>query len=199
MANMKLLIADDDPTTREMVGAFLEPKGFEVVEAADGNAALAVLMAPDAPRVAVLDWIMPGLDGPEICRRIRQNSSAPPPYIIILSGKDRAADIVAGLQAGADDYIRKPFGQDEFVARVEVGMRIVRLQTSLAERVQELEAAIAHVRQLQGILPICSSCKKVRNDRGSWQAIESYVREHSDADFSHSICPECAAKLYPRF
>lgn len=199
MANMKLLIADDDPTTREMIGAFLAPGGFEVVEAVDGNAALAVLTAPDAPRVAVLDWVMPGLDGPEICRRIRQNASSQPPYIIILSGKDRAADIVAGLQAGADDYIKKPFGQDEFVARVQVGMRIVGLQTTLAERVRELEAAIAHVHQLQGILPICSSCKKVRNDRGSWQAIESYVREHSEADFSHSICPECAAKLYPRF
>jgi response regulator RpfG family c-di-GMP phosphodiesterase len=111
--------------------------------------------------------------------------------VILLTAKERGKDIVAGLQAGADDYVTKPFDHEELLARVQVGKRVVNLQLSLAERVSELEDALVQVRQLDGLLPICSYCKKIRNDHNYWEQVESYITDHSDAQFSHSICPGC--------
>src|SRR5439155_4831059 len=102
-----------------------------------------------------------------------------------------AASIVTGLQAGADDYITKPFDRGELQARLQVGRRIVELQKGLADRVRELEAALSRVRQLQGLLPICAWCKKIRDDQNYWHQVETYIGSHSDARFSHGICPDC--------
>ena len=96
-----------------------------------------------------------------------------------------------GLDAGADDYLAKPFDRNELRARVQVGVRVVELQRHLAEHIKELETALSQVKQLQGILPICSYCKKIRDDQNYWQRVESYISDHSEAEFSHSICPSC--------
>ena len=100
-------------------------------------------------------------------------------------------DIVQGLRAGADDYITKPVDREEFEARLQVASRIVGLQQRLSDRVSELEQALTRVRQLQGLLPICAYCKRIRDDQNYWNQVETYLAEHTDVQFSHGICPSC--------
>src|SRR5262245_8277652 len=188
---MRILIAEDDLVSRKMLEATLTRWGYEVLVTCDGQAALQALTSPDAPRVAILDWMMPSLDGVDVCRKVREGSVAQPPYVILLTAKGNKEDIVSGLEAGADDYIIKPFDREELRARLQAGLRIITLQNQLAARVRELEEAIARIRTLQGLLPICSYCKRVRNDGDYWQQVESYISDHSDARFSHGICPDC--------
>jgi DNA-binding response OmpR family regulator len=157
----------------------------------DGEAAWEVLRQPDAPALAILDIMMPGIDGLEVCRRLRQIIKQNPTYVILLTANTGVSEIVKGIEAGADDYLTKPYDSEELRVRVQVGIRMAELQTRLAERVDELEAALAHVKQLEGILPICSYCKKIRHDADKWQDVESYVTSHSQAEFSHGICPAC--------
>ena len=188
---MRVLIADDDPVSLRALQATLVRWGYEVAAAVDGAAAWGILEAPDAPKLAILDWMMPGLDGVEICRRLRAAPHAEPAYVLLLTVRGRRTDIVKGLEAGADDYVTKPFDRAELRARLQAGVRIVELQQRLKERVRELEAALRQVRQLHGLLPICSYCKRVRDDRNYWQQVERYVTDHSGAQFSHGICPDC--------
>ena len=116
-------------------------------------------------------------------------------YLMLLTARESRGDLVAGLDAGADDYITKPFDAEELRARVQVGVRVLTLQKSLAERVEELQAALSNVKQLRGLLPICSYCKRIRGDDQYWQQLEGYIAEHSDAQFSHGICPTCYAAV----
>jgi len=192
---MKILIAEDDPVSRRVLEATLSKWGYEVMSTSNGREAWEALAAPDAPRLAILDWMMPEMDGIEVCRRARGRTEAGPLHILLLTARGRKEDVIAGLQAGADDYVTKPFDHEELRARVQVGQRIVELQTMLASRVTELEEALARVRQLRGLLPICSYCKKVRDDRNYWQQVEQYVSTHSDVQFSHGICPDCYTRV----
>ena len=188
---MRILIAEDDLVSRRLLEATLKKWEYEIVVACDGQQAWELLHQPDAPRLAILDWMMPGLDGVEVCRRMRAQPAEHPAYLILLTAKHTTSDIVAGLDAGADDYIVKPFQRDELRARVQVGERVVKLQEALAARIRELGEALANVKQLQGLLPICSYCKKIRDDQNYWQQLETYFLEHSAARFSHGICPDC--------
>ena len=188
---MRILIAEDDPISRRVLEATLGKWGYEIVTTCDGEAAWEVLQAPEAPPLAVLDWMMPKLDGVEVCRRVRAARDLRPTYLILLTALNRPEDIVTGLQAGADDYLTKPFNPEELRARVQVGVRMVGLQQALAVRVQELEEALGRVKTLQGLLPICAYCKKVRDDKNYWQQVETYVARHSEAKFTHGICPSC--------
>ena len=188
---MRILIAEDDLVSRKMLEATLARWGYEVVITRDGEAAWEALQRPDAPGIAILDWMMPGLDGVEVCRRLRARQADDPTYVILLTAKGNTADVVSGLQAGADDYVVKPFDREELRARLQAGIRIVTLQTALSLRVRELEEAMTRVKTLQGLLPICSYCKRVRNDGDYWQQVEGYISDHSDARFSHGICPDC--------
>ena len=192
---MNILIADDDSLTCRLVEATLTRRGYDVVATGDGLDAWVKLQAPDAPRLAILDWMMPGLDGLELCRRLRAEGDQRPFYLILLTANTRKQDVSEGLRAGADDYVTKPFDHDELVARVQVGARLVALQQALADRVSELEAALAHVKLLHGLLPICCYCKNVRDDKNYWRQVEHYLAAHSDVRFSHGICPDCYAKV----
>lgn len=196
---MRILIAEDDFTSRNMLAAILKKSGYEAVETTNGAEAWDVLQKPDAPKMAILDWMMPLMDGLEVVRRVRAMETERPPYIIMLTTKVEKADIITGLDAGADDYLTKPFDIGEFRARVEVGRRMVEMQERVARHVQELHRALEQIKTLQGILPICSFCKKIRNDQGYWDQLEVYVSEHSDAQFSHGLCPECLKEHYPDF
>lgn len=188
---MRVLIAEDETVSRRLLHAFLTKWGYDdVVMTADGAEALEVLRQPDAPGLAIIDWMMPKIDGLEVCQRARALGSMPT-YFIMLTAKSRIADAVTALEAGVDDYVVKPFDQAELRARVHVGARIVDLQTRLAGRVAELESALARVNQLEGLIPICSYCKRVRSDSDYWEQVEGYISAHSNARFTHSICPTC--------
>ena len=188
---MRAIIADDDRIGREMVSRTLATSRFAVTSVGDGDQAWQHLKTAEGPTLAILDWMMPGLDGPEICRRVRAERPLANMYLVLLTALEGRKDIVAGLDAGADDYIVKPFDPDELRARVQVGVRVLTLQERLAERVTELEAALSRVKRLQGLLPICSYCKRIRGDDQYWQSVDAYIAEHSDAQFSHGICPPC--------
>ena len=137
---MKILIADDDVTSRLVLAGVLKKHGHEVVVTVDGAEAWAALQRPDAPKLVILDWEMPGLAGVDVCRRARTSESDQPPYIILLTSRDQKTDIVTGLEAGADDYLAKPFDPGELLARVGVGRRLVELQA----RLNEAHIALAH-------------------------------------------------------
>jgi sigma-B regulation protein RsbU (phosphoserine phosphatase) len=188
---MRILIAEDDRVSRRLLESHLLKWGHEVVVVEDGGQALSALQRDDAPELAILDWMMPGMDGVEICRRIRAGGSSRPLHIILLTARISREDLVEGLEAGADDYVTKPFDPPELRARVRVGMRIIELQRDLQERVRELEEALEQVDHLQGLLPICAYCKKIRDDRNYWHQVESYVTARTAARFSHGICPDC--------
>jgi DNA-binding response OmpR family regulator len=192
---MNVLIAEDDPVSRRLLQAALNKWGYAVIVTTNGREAWAALQQPDAPALLIMDWLMPEMDGVEICRQARQTPALKSAYIILLTSRGSKEDIVEGLQAGADDYVTKPFDHGELRARVQVGSRVVQLQSALADRVKELEEAIANVKQLQGLLPICSYCKKIRDDGNYWHRVESYIAGHANVRFSHGICPDCSEKM----
>lgn len=196
---MRILIAEDDKTSCNILKALLTKQGYDVVETVDGAQALQEMQKTDAPSLAILDWLMPEMDGPDVVRQIRKVPTDQPPYIIILTVKSEKMDIIAGLDAGADDYLAKPYDPGELYARVNVGRRILTMQAAMAEKVHQLQKTLEHVKMLRGIIPICANCKKIRDDKGYWNQVEVYIRDHSDAEFSHGICPECVQKLYPDF
>ena len=188
---MRILIAEDDPVSRRMLEATLEGWQYEVTVAQDGASAWEMLKSPHSPRIALLDWMMPGLDGLEVLRNLRQLDHGRLTYVIILTARSDKQDVVTGLHNGANDYIIKPFHRDELRARIHVGVQMVKLQEELAAKVEELQKALTEVKQLQGIIPICCYCKKVRSDDKFWERVEDYIEQRSGAGFSHGICPEC--------
>jgi two-component system, cell cycle response regulator len=148
---MRILIADDSSTSRSMLAGVLKEIGYDVVETANGAEAWNELQKTDAPAIAILDWIMPKMDGLEVVRRVRALQSRKPPYLIILTSKGDKADIVTGLNTGANDYLAKPFDQGELRARVEVGRRMIELQRELLETRNALTYEATHD-YLTGIL-----------------------------------------------
>ena len=188
---MRILIAEDNLTSRCALELHLARWGYEVVSTTDGAEAWAVFQEPGAPRLAILDWMMPRMDGLEVCRRVRAQPTVEPPYIILLTARGDRDDIVAGLDSGADEYLTKPVDPGELKARLRAGCRVLQLQESLEARVRELETALTRVKQLQRLLPICCYCKKIRSDKNYWQQVEAYLTEHADVRFSHGICPDC--------
>jgi len=190
---MKVLVAEDDAVSRLLLESILHEWDYEVVCTSDGSQAWNLLTGPAAPRLCILDWQMPELDGLELCRRIRADRATQSTYVLLLTGKGGTENVVQGLKSGANDYLTKPFDLDELAARLAVGRRVVELQQALTERVAELERALAQVKRLQGLVPICAWCKKIRNDQNFWQQVEEYMGEHGDVRFSHGICPQCFA------
>ena len=182
---MRILIADDDRMSTMMLSRILEKWGFEVVVTHDGEAAWAQIAGATPPALAIVDWMMPGVDGIELCRRLRAAPLPTPVYVILLTSRTSRQDLVAGLEAGADDYLTKPFDPDELRARIHVGQRTL--------------ALIANIKRLSGLLPICSYCKRIRSDQNYWEQVESYITEHTEARFSHGICPTCLEKVTTEF
>lgn len=188
---MKILVADDSLTVRRRLETLLVAWGHEVVATKDGEETWRLLCGGAVPPIVILDWVMPEPDGVELCKRIRETPALRQTYVLMLTGMSNPEDIVAGLNAGANDFIIKPFNEPELQARVNVGVRMVELQAELSNRVLELEQAMAEITQLRGILPICAYCKSVRDDQNYWQTVEEYIGSHADVKFSHGVCPKC--------
>ncbi len=188
---MKLVVAENDPATRELLEkAFAGEYEFRP---ADDTAEAWRALQENSPALAVLEWGTPGIDGLELCRRVRASQRATEVYLILISSRDGPGSVVRSFDAGADDYMPKPLQIAELRSRLRVGSRILQLQIALRDRIDELQAALAQVKRLQGLLPICSYCKRIRKDRYYWQQLESYISENSEVEFTHGICPECYA------
>ena len=190
-AGTDVLIAEDDRVSRRALESTLSKWGHRVRVTNDGTEAWEAIQGPVVPALAILDWMMPGVNGLQLCRRIREGSRTRGVYVILLTARNGKESILEGLDSGADDYIVKPFDRDELRARLNVGLRVASLQQSLAARVTELEQALQNVKNLQGLLPICCYCKKIRDDSNYWSRVEEYISQHSEARFSHGICPDC--------
>ncbi|HHL71775.1 MAG TPA: response regulator transcription factor [Bacteroidetes bacterium] len=190
---MDILVAEDDYASRRLLEVMLLRWGYHVKTATNGADALEIIAAQETPLLVLLDWMMPEMSGPEVCVGVRKMDITGM-YIILLTGKDRKEDIIIGLNSGADDYITKPFHKEELKARLQVGERIISLQQTLAQRVADLEHALKHVDQLRQLLPICAYCKRIRDDKNYWSQLEEYFAEHTNTEFSHSICPDCFEK-----
>jgi CheY-like chemotaxis protein len=186
-----ILIADDLATNRALLRAMLRDEDCTTIEANDGAEALAALLEATTPIVGLIDWEMPKTDGIEVCRQARLRPDGPPMFLLLVTVRNARQDVVRGLQAGASDYITKPFDRAELLARVKIGVGMVELQQTLQAKVQELRDALEQVKLLSGFLPICSYCKKIRDDKNYWEQVESYITKHSEAKFSHGICPQC--------
>jgi len=192
---MKVLIAEDDRVTGQLLDGTLRRWKYDTILVTDGDAAWAHLRQTTLPTLALLDWMMPGMDGPDVCRRVRAELPLANMYLMLVTARETRRDLIAGLDAGADDYVVKPFDADELRARIGVGVRVIALRENLAERVEQLQVALSSVKQLRGLLPICSYCKRIRGDDSYWQQVESYITAHSNAQFSHGICPTCYATI----
>jgi phosphoserine phosphatase RsbU/P len=188
---MRILIADDSPVSCRLLEGTLKRWGHDVLVASDGLQAWEFLLRVDSPLLAVLDWVMPGLNGTDLCRRVHDKDLQPRPYLILLTANRGKENLLAGFASGADDYIVKPFDVDELRARINVGARVLSLQAGLAQRVRQLESALTQIKHLQGLLPLCTCCKKPRLDPAYWRHVESYVARHADARFGHGLCPDC--------
>lgn len=176
---MKILLAEDDRGSRTVMAAQLQKLRHTVVEAEDGEEGWA-LFQQEKPQVVVTDWMMPKVDGPELCRRIRGANRPEYAYVILLTALDRKVGYVEGMNAGADDFVTKPCDTGEFEVRLRVAQRVLALQTE--------------VHQLEGLLPICPNCRKIQDENEEWQVVEAYIMKRTDAQFSHGICPECYEK-----
>jgi DNA-binding response OmpR family regulator len=192
---MKILIAEDNPDTTILLKCNLERWGYEVLATENGEEAWEVMEREDHPSLVILDWLMPRMDGIQVCRNIRKQATQKPPYIILLTAKTSQDDIIEGLQAGADDFLTKPFNLDELKARIQVGERATKYQLDLADRMNELQEQLLQVKKLQGFLSVCAYCKKIHAEKKHWEPIEVFISKHlKDTKFSHTICPPCYEK-----
>lgn len=172
---MRILIAEDESVSREVLNDALTGWGYEVVVTCDGAQAWTELQKENAPPLAILDWMMPHADGVELCRRARATTSGPLPYLILATAKDGIANIVAGLNAGASDYVVKPFDLDELHARIQMGERMTHLHAELLRRTEDLKDVLAEIRLLQAAVP-AGAHHKERLDRESyWRDIEAFI------------------------
>lgn len=178
---MKILALDDQPVAAMLLTALLKTLGHEVELAGDGATAWSKLEASGDYRVVVSDWRMPGLDGLDLCRMIRKRGGDYVYFILISSQKITKENRRLALEAGVDDFLMKPVDPEELGMRLHVAERIIRLA--------------AQVKQLESFIPICSYCKKIRDDQKYWQEIESYFSHQQGARFSHGVCPDCYTRV----
>ncbi len=176
-----------------MVQVCLENWGYRVESVTNGEEAWAMLQKPDAPHIAILDWEMPELDGIEVCRRVKELGMENPPYIILLTARDNKKDIIRGFDAGAEDYMTKPFNDNELRARVRVAERLVRTQSSLSESVAELKDVLNQLEMMESAVEICGSCQKIFSTYdGQWHSFEDVLQNGADPRVIVNICSNCS-------
>jgi len=192
-----ILVVDDNHDNLRLLNDILKQHNYKVRLAPNGDRALATIRK-EAPALILLDIMMPDIDGFEVCRRLKEDQATAAIPIIFITALDDIRDKVKAFSLGGVDYITKPFKAEEVAARVGTHLTLRLLQLQMEEKNAELQKALDEIKVLRGFIPICASCKKIRNDQGYWEQIESYITSHSEVKFSHGICQDCAAKLYPQ-
>jgi DNA-binding response OmpR family regulator len=178
---VKILAVEDDAVARAVLRQALQKLGHEVIEAKDGREAWASMEA-EPVRVIVSDWKMPNLSGLELCRRLRARAGEEYVYFILITANSAdSANRIEAADAGVDDFLSKPLNVEELWMRLRVAERILQFATQ--------------VRLLEELLPICSYCKKIRDDQNYWQQMEGYINERTGSEFSHSVCPDCVVRV----
>lgn len=188
MFKKKILVVDDEKTNRNILVNIL--KDYRVILARDGKQALERAQAATPPDLILLDIVMPKPNGFEVCTLLKANEKTAAIPIIFISGKRDTKDIVKGFKVGGADYVIKPFQPAELLARIETHLK-------LEATINDLRIALSKVKALSGLVPICSNCKNIRNDEGFWEEVEVYITDNSDAELTHSLCPDCVKDLYP--
>ncbi len=210
---MKILIIDDDMSSVALLQRRLESSGYTDIQTTTSAKEGLLLVQKDPPDLVILDIVMPEMDGYGFCKQLRKKKQALDIPVIMMTGAALDSDeaIKKTFDAGSTDFITKPIKNTEFLARVKTALTLKKahddLKKELAKRkrsetkqkklVKELQEALNHVKQLQGMLPICAECKKIKDDTGYWQKLEEYIEERSETEFTHGLCPECALRLYP--
>lgn len=182
-----ILVVDDQPGNLKVLLDFLKKHDFLVRVANSGDRALKALKNEKKPDLILLDVMMPGIDGFETCKQIKEDEEVADIPVVFMTALDNVEDKVEGFMVGGVDYITKPFQQVEVLARINTHL-------ALRRKEMELQRALDEVQQLKGILPICCGCKQIRDDQGYWQQVEQYIINHSDVQFSHGYCPACYEK-----
>lgn len=193
-----VLVVDDRQADRTLLTEILVREGYDVRPFESGELALASVAA-QPPQLILLDIQMPEMDGFEVFRRLKAREESRDIPIMFISAATEMENKLTGLRLGAVDFVTKPFQREELLARVRTHVELSLLRSQLAQQTADLRDALAKVKTLSGFIPICASCKKIRDDQGFWNQIERYISEHSDAQFSHGICPDCMQRLYPDF
>jgi len=191
-----ILIVDDIPRNLQVLALLLDKAGYRVSMAMDGAKALEMVKV-EPPDLILLDVMMPDLDGLEVCRRLKADAAVREIPVIFLTARAELEDLQEGFRLGAVDYVTKPFRGPELLARVAIHVKLRQALERERGLRRSLEETLAQVKTLSGLLPICARCKKIRDDNGYWNQIEAFISAHSDADFTHGICPECSSALYP--
>jgi DNA-binding response OmpR family regulator len=191
-----ILVVDDHPDNLRLLAGILNEHHYKVRLAPNGDRAVATIRK-EAPGLILLDIMMPVMDGYEVCRQLKADKQTAGIPIIFISAINETVDKVKAFALGGVDYITKPFRSEEVLARVKTHLSLRSLQLQMEKKNAELQKALDEIKVLRGFIPICASCKKIRNDKGYWEQIEYYISKHSEAKFSHGCCDECAKKLYP--
>jgi len=193
-----ILIIDDHPATRKLLGDILGDL-YHVLLVSNGREALDAVRDNHMIDLILLDIIMPGMNGYEVCQRLKEDERTSDIPVVFLTVMEEDHDEVRGFAVGVADYIVKPISRLRLLARVKNQLALRQKQRELELKNCELQAALDQIKTLQGVLPICSFCKQIRNDQGAWQRLEEYIQHHSEAEFSHGICPKCAEEHYPDY
>ncbi len=184
----RILIVDDERSNIKILSEILHDD-YKIMAAKSGDQALKAVNGPNPPDLILMDIIMPDMDGYEICQEIKADEKNRDIPIIFVTAVSEAMDAARAFELGAVDYVAKPFNPITVKARVQTHIK-------LSRTMRDLQEALLKVKKLSGLLPICSSCKKIRDDKGYWNQVETYLQRHSEATFSHGICPACTEALY---
>jgi len=201
--DITVLFVEDEPVTRSTIAAILERQIHTVLLAGDGRAGLEAFKAHQ-PEIVITDIRMPVMSGLDMAREIKL--LAPRTHVIVTTAHNDTEFFLDAIDIGIDQYLLKPIDRDRLFAAIRKPQEVLGLERTIRFKnreqkklIKELQVALQNIKTLQGLIPICASCKKIRDDKGYWNQIEAYISEHSSAEFSHGICPDCAKKIYPGY